>query len=665
MAVTTSWGSKKNGCRVGLEYNTTLEYNADKSQARISSWTVRFSSDDPIWDTSNSLKLSGGAVDPVTYTNPFSKSSSWSGTMDLKTRAGEWITLTYGSSSPAICKAELSGISYAGATLTETVTITFPARPYSVPSAPSIPTFGTVTASSAEINWSFVSSALNGANPVTSTVLQVSTDGTTWTTLTTITHSGTANPSFSYTHNGIYSNTQRYYRAYGSNSSGDGVASAASSPLWTTPPAPTMGTVTRAADSSITIPWTNNANGRGSAWDIYIYQRTDGGSWVNIAIVSASTTSYTWTGGSSNHYYEFAVNSHNAAGWGFGALSNMIANSITAPISVAATTPTVTTSHGTSYDTTKQTAQTTVSWSHASPTYVDAYEVWVNGAKFGADTASTSMVVTGLLAGSTNSIYVKAKRTTSPTGTSSNSSTVNAVAPNVLSAPATVTLGSFSAASGKASATLSWTAVSGASGYYVSKVVGGAVAGTGVVAGTSVGITAMDPNTTYQFAVYALNSVGYSAGTSSQDGTVSPTTPDAPQSVDASYSAGTLSFSWSAPANFGGASVTGYQYKIERQDVASGPWILDIDWTSLGNVAAYSLEKPTVISYKVTLRAVNGIGAGAESFAETGLIGGYVRIYNGSTWDDVFLKLNVSGAYSKSAIVRKFDGTNWVPLTYL
>lgn len=662
MAYVTDWGSSKNGCKVGFYYNNTLEFNADGSQARIHDWDIKFSSSDPIWDTSNSLSLSGGAITDGTYSNEVNKSSSWSGTMTLRTQSGQWRDLIYGSTHTSTATESLSGISYAGGTLSNTVTITYPARAYSLPAAGSTPTFGAVTSTSAVINWAFPSATgLDGAQPVTATTLQYSTDGTNWYNLVTVGWS----TNITYTHTGITPGTSYYYRSIGSNSSGNGPASAATANVWTAPTAPTIGTVTRAADNSITIPWTNNHSGRASANSNYVYQRTDGGGWVNIAVVAATATSYTWTGGTSNHYYEFVVNSNNSAGWGYGALSNMIANSITAPTSVTATTPTVTTAHGTGYDTTKQTAQTTVSWSHDSPTYVQTYEVWVNGVKFGTDTASTSMVVTGLVAGSTNSIYVKANSTSAPTGSSANSSTVNVTAPTVLSGPATVTLGAFSASGGKASATLSWTAASGASSYYVAKLSGGAVTGTGVVAGTSVSLSAMDPNTTYQFAVYALNAVGYSAGTASQDGTTTPTTPDGPQSVDASYSAGTLSFSWSAPANSGGASVTGYQYKIERQDVASGPWVLDTDWTSLGNVAAHSLEKPTVVSYKVTLRAVNGIGAGAESFSETGLIGGYVRIYNGSTWDDVFLKLNVSGSYSKSAIVRKFDGTDWVPLTYL
>ena len=135
MAYVTDWGSSKNGCKVGFYYNNTLEFNADGSQARIHDWAIKFSSSDPIWDTSNSLDLSGGAITDGTYSNEFNKSSSWSGTMTLRTQSGQWRDLIYGSTHTSTATESLSGISYAGGTLSNTVTITYPARAYSLPAA--------------------------------------------------------------------------------------------------------------------------------------------------------------------------------------------------------------------------------------------------------------------------------------------------------------------------------------------------------------------------------------------------------------------------------------------------------------------------------------------------------------------------------------------------
>lgn len=667
MGYVTDWGSSKNGCKVGFYYNNTLEYSADGSQARIHDWDIKFYSADPIWDTSNDLSVSGGAITNNSWNNPFNKSSSWSGTMTLKTASGEWQTLDYGSSHTSTASESLSGISYAGGTLTNSVTITYPARAPELPYAGTAPTFGAVTASSAVINWGFIAATdVAGGYPVTASWLQVSTDNVNWSNLAYMTYSGAAWPSSTYTHTGLQPGTQYYYRSIGYNASGASPASGSSGGLWSAPAGPTVGTVVRNSDASHSVYWSNNHSGRGSAVYNYVYYRQDGGAWVNVAVVGATTTGYTFTGGSANHYYEFTVNSYNVAGFGYGALSNMIANSITAPTSVACSTPTVTTAHGTAYDTAKSDSQTTVTWTHSSPTYVQAYEVYLNGVKYGADVAGTSVVISGLDAASVNSVYVKAKRTYVPAGTSANSATAAATAPTVLAGPTTVTLGAFTASGGKASATLSWTAVSGASSYYVTKIIGGAVTGIGVVVGTSVALSNMDPNTTYQFGVHTLNAVGYSTESTSLSAYVTPTTPDAPQGVEATYSAGTLYMSWAAPADNGGSPVSSYQYKIERQDVASGPWILDADWTSVGNVVAYSLVKPTTINYKTSIRAVNGIGAGAAAFAETGIIGGFVRVKNaGGTWDDVFIQKFTSPGVTSTAVVRIFDGTNWVPLTYL
>ena len=81
MATVTSWGSKSNGCRVGIRYNNTLQLSSDGSQARVKSFEILFSADQGIWDTSNDLSVTGGAVSDSSYSDPFNKSSSWSGSM--------------------------------------------------------------------------------------------------------------------------------------------------------------------------------------------------------------------------------------------------------------------------------------------------------------------------------------------------------------------------------------------------------------------------------------------------------------------------------------------------------------------------------------------------------------------------------------------------------
>lgn len=664
MATITSWGSKKNGCRVGIQYSdTNFEYTSDGSQARIGSFTFRFSSDDPIWDTSNTLSCSGAAVVDGSWSNEFSKSSNWSGTMNLKSQTGQYVTLAYGATESATCSVSLSGISYAGGTLTDSVTVSYPARAYSVPMTPNTPYFNSVSESNAVIYWYCNGTTLAGAQPFASTSLYIyrHSDGAAWVT-NAQGWSGNGGVTFGFNQTGVAPSTQYSFFATASNSSGTSGQSGWVS-LWTTPIAPSNTSATRYSDTYIDVFWTNNHYGQASAAQNYVYVSENDGGWAHFATVAGTATSTTYTGGKVNCYYRFATNSQNITGWGYGPATGYVLNTITPPV-VTVGTLSVTTPHGTAYDTAKQTSQAMVSWTHASPTFVQSYDVYLNGVLFGS-TASTSMLVTGFLPAQNNTISVVAKRTIAPVGASAAATVSGIVAPNVTVAPSTPSFGSFSASGGVANVVLSWPAVSGATGYYVDKVLTeGEVSGDTYVEASRVSLTNMSPGKSYQFTVYALNQVGYSLGTSSPVITT-PTVPGSPQSVYVAYVAGTLSMSWTPPASNGGVAVIGYQYKIERQDVVNGPWIEDVAWTILGNVLALSMEKPTAINYRVSVRALNGSGYGSETYAETGLIGGYIRVYDGSDWQDVFLKLNVSGSYTRSAIVRIYDGTDWVPLTYV
>jgi hypothetical protein len=73
-------------------------------------------------------------------------------------------------------------------------------------------------------------------------------------------------------------------------------------------------------------------------------------------------------------------------------------------------------------------------------------------------------------------------------------------------------------------------------------------------------------NTSYTFTISTTNANGTS-GTSSASSSITPnvpTTPSAPQSLSRSTGDGrTKTFTWSAPADDGGSSITGYEYSID------------------------------------------------------------------------------------------------------
>lgn len=671
MATVESWGTKKNGCRVGIRYsNTDWEYNSDRSAARIRSFDLRFSSDDPIYDTSNTLSCSGGAILDDSWSNAFSKSSSWSGTMTLKTKAGQYKDLSYTSKGTATVSVSLSGIGYAGGTLTDSVTVTYPLRPYSVPIAPTS-LDGVLTGSTSYVLHAYwEASSYDVGRPVTSVTFRSSMDGSTWTDVATVDAGvGTVdNETYSYSATYTYTvsaATQVYFTAVGVNSGGTGPDGGNMvGPVWTVPPAIPVVTATRYSDDSISVSWSSSATPESGdyASSYQIYVEADGsGTWSWIGRVFDPTSSFTYLSGSSNHSYRFRVSAENVIGNTTSDPSNTVYNSVTSPTSLSASSATVSVSHGTSYDTTKNTSQTTVSWSHSAPSYVQNYTVFLNETLYGttASGSVTSMVVSGLVAGSSNSIYVVAN----VPSMSASSATVTVSALSVLGPTSGVSLGSFSANGGTASVLATWNAVSGATGYYVT-----VETGSGVVtnySGMPSRVIGLIPSSTpISVSVAVLNSVGYSAKTYSQT-SVSPSVPYSPSSVDASYESGLLSATWVPPESNGGAALTKYQVKIEKQDTSGGEWTVGADWTDVSaSSTSYSVAMPTVVSYRVYVRAVNGMGASVEAYAETGIIGGYIRIFDGTNWNDVFIRLNTSGTFSKSAIVRIFDGTNWVPLTY-
>lgn len=662
MATVTSWGSKSNGCRVGIRYNNTLQLSSDGSQARVKSFEILFSADQGIWDTSNDLSVTGGAVSDSSYSDPFNKSSSWSGSMVLKTVSGQWRTLNVGSTHTSTCKASLSGISYAGKTLEETVTIRYPAKSFAAPAVPSSSSFSDVSSSSATLNAEWASGITSSA-PLTSVRFEYSNDEEDWHDAGTVTPvvAGSAGTA-SFVHSGILPTLQYHYRVVGGNSGGDGEFLDMGN-LWLTPTAPSDVTVARVSDTEINLNWTNNGAGRNSAAYNYIYVSANGGSYQYIGWAPASANTYKYAAGVANQYYSFIVEAWSAGGGATSEPSPTVLNTISQPTSLVASSLAVTTPHSDSYDTTKQTSQVSLSWSHDAPSFIDKYEILLNGSKIG-ETIDTMFLASGLPAGISSSLAVRAVRTSSPSGASANSA-ISVSGLDTLSGPPSISVGAISTAAGKASLTLSWPAIPGATKYHVRTILGGGEIRTPATptTGTTMTLSNMSPGTKYKFSVHPLNAVGYGPGIETATITT-PTAPGVINGLNVAYSAGMLNADLAAPDSNGGSSTLRYEYKIETQASSGAAWEVNTDWTSAGLTPNFSIAKETVYNYRVSIRAVNGIGPGEAVYGETGIIGGYLRVITESGTKDVFVKaINASGG-TKIALVRKYDGTNWVPVTY-
>lgn len=126
------YGSAKNGVRLGVFWDS-IDLNSDGSQARIVGGEIRIDRDVNISDSTNKLSWSGGAVTDGSDSNI---NVSGSGAKKIKSVTGQWQDLVYGSTKSASFAASMSGVDYAGGTISESRSVTYPAREYLAPVSP-------------------------------------------------------------------------------------------------------------------------------------------------------------------------------------------------------------------------------------------------------------------------------------------------------------------------------------------------------------------------------------------------------------------------------------------------------------------------------------------------------------------------------------------------
>ena len=102
----------------------------------------------------------------------------------------------------------------------------------------------------------------------------------------------------------------------------------------TVPGEPSNVVATYNADNNIKVTWTLNKPSSGSISSNAIQVQVDDGSWTTLSSsLSGSATSYTYTGGSANHRYQFRVSSTSSAGSnGYSEESGYVYTSPPAPI---------------------------------------------------------------------------------------------------------------------------------------------------------------------------------------------------------------------------------------------------------------------------------------------------------------------------------------------
>ncbi|WP_326554681.1 fibronectin type III domain-containing protein [Micromonospora sp. NBC_01813] len=221
----------------------------------------------------------------------------------------------------------------------------------------------------------------------------------------------------------------------------------------------------------------------------------------------------------------------------------------------------------------------------------------------------------------------------------------------VPSTPATPTLSGI----GGSSMTVSWTAPSDTGGgnitsYEVqratSSTFSGAVSTTLTGGSRSLQVTGLAHTTTYYYRVRATNDSGkvsaWSAAASATTLATAPAAPPAPAAT--SRQATSLTVEWSAPADSGGAAVTGYQVQWSTSASMSAP---SSATTASPSLTIANLNPST--QYHVRVRAVNSVGSGTYGAATALRTTSGLRVANpaGTEWQeaDVWLSVAVPGGY--------------------
>ncbi len=386
------------------------------------------------------------------------------------------------------------------------------------------------------------------------------------------------------------------------------------------PDAPTSLTAVANGQTTINLNWTVPSNTGGAAitgYRVEVSPTGTGDTWTDLEGNTNSTaTTYSHTGlsaGTTRHYRVRALNSVGA-----GAASNVATATTTALTATAPGAPTGLTATAS--------GQTTINLSWTAPSNtggaaITGYRVEVspngtdNWTDLVANSAATTYSHTGLSPGTTRYYRVRALNAV---GTGNPSNVVSATT-TALTAPGAPT-GLTATAAGRTIINLSWTAPTESGGAAITGYrVEVSPTGTGdtwadLVANsttTTYAHTGLSANTTRYYRVRALNAVGASDASNTANATTDGiTAPSAPTGLTATASGQTIiNLRWAAPADNGGAAVTGYQ--VEGSEDAGSTWMDLVANTTATTYSHTGLPPETTRQYRV--RAINAVGTGAAS----------------------------------------------------
>ena len=372
----------------------------------------------------------------------------------------------------------------------------------------------------------------------------------------------------------------------------------------TAPDSPTDVTAS-GGDGKATITWSVPASDGGSPITGYKVTASPGGSTVDVD--SGRTTNATITRLTNGTSYTFTVRATNTIGdSGESGPSRSVTPAVRAtvpdaPSGVAATAGD---------------EKATVTWNvpvSDGGSRITGYTISVSPGRLTASSVGpdTSAEVRGL----TNGVeYTFSVAAINDVGTGNLSTESRGVTPQqVVQAPGSPT--GVNSLAGDGQVVVSWTAPASDGGssitsYTVQVTPGSTTVDTSSGRETSATVTRLTNGTAYTFSVIAKNSSGSSTESRSSSATpvASITVPGIPIGVSASSGDSSATVKWTAPADDGGSSVTGYIITVNPVGT-----IVTVDSARSTSEVVGSLTNG--LSYTFTVKAVNAAGNSAESDA--------------------------------------------------
>lgn len=336
-------------------------------------------------------------------------------------------------------------------------------------------------------------------------------------------------------------------------------------------------------NSSATISWT--AVSGATSYDVD-YKVTSSGTWTNAATATTSTT-VNLTGLVTGSQYDYRVRTNCSAGSTSYTSAQFTTLCNVAPSGLAASSVT--------------NSSATLSWSAA--TGAVSYDVdykltssgtWTNAA---TATSSTSVIISSLSTGVQYDYRVRANCSVGSTSyTSAQFTTSCSPAPSGLSA-GSITI---------SSATLSWSAMSGANNYdvdYKASSSGTWINIATATTSTSVGLSGLGYSTSYDYRVRANCAVGATSYSSAQFTTGIPSCNNPSGLSSASVTTSSATISWDAVS---GAS----NYDVDYKASSSGTWINAVTATTSTSVDLSGLNYSTTYDWRVRTNCIYGNTSG-------------------------------------------------------